>query len=204
MDKLLNTMKITSKSRFNASTRIFFISKISFITTTILSLGLILIPMLSMIIKEETFSSQTLNIVQVFLAVSVLVYSTIIGTAKYEVRAKELDSCGVKIKNLIREIRAHRAKTNDDALMNELDKYTEKYNELVESCENHNRADYIYAQLDLSDIYTITGLHRMALFCKFIFLYIFPYIIPCILILLEVFFLSDLLGITQIFVNYLK
>ena len=40
----------------------------------------------------------------IFLAVSVLVYSVVIGTAKYEVRAEGLTQCGDKLKELNREL----------------------------------------------------------------------------------------------------
>ena len=43
--KLLNSMRLTAKCRFNASVRLIRISKYSFLTTTILSLGLIFIPL---------------------------------------------------------------------------------------------------------------------------------------------------------------
>ena len=44
--KLLNSMRVTSACRFNASNRLEWQGKMSFVLTTILSLGLILIPLL--------------------------------------------------------------------------------------------------------------------------------------------------------------
>lgn len=50
------------------------------------------------------FESNVLNMMSIFLAVSVLVYSVVIGTAKYEVRAEGLTQCGDKLKELNREL----------------------------------------------------------------------------------------------------
>jgi hypothetical protein len=100
---LENTMRITAINCYNASNRLKLKSKIAFATTIILSLGLILIPLIQMAKIPLTFNTDILSTMQIFLAVSVLVYSIIIGTGRYELRSEQLHDCGGKIKQLIRE-----------------------------------------------------------------------------------------------------
>ncbi|CDH26234.1 SLATT domain-containing protein [Xenorhabdus bovienii] len=90
-DKLLNSMRITAKCRFNASGSLKNISNYSFLTTTILSLGLIFIPLLQITGKKLPYNDDALTAIQIFLAVSVLVYSVVIATAKYELRSSYLN-----------------------------------------------------------------------------------------------------------------
>ncbi|MCI4411931.1 MAG: hypothetical protein JHC38_09710 [Thiotrichales bacterium] len=57
-----------------------------FFTTTVLSLGLIFIPLIQTAGVELAFGASFLNMMQIFLAVAILVYSVVIGTARYDVR----------------------------------------------------------------------------------------------------------------------
>ena len=66
-ERLENTMKITSISRYNASVRLKLQGKISFITTTILSLGLIFMPLMQLANIHLIFSS---NILSTFCSLS--------------------------------------------------------------------------------------------------------------------------------------
>lgn len=77
------------------------------------------------------FSSGILNTMQTFLAVAILVYSVIIGTAQYELRAEKLNSCGVKLKQLTREIERELENQNDNRSQI-LKDYLEKYYEVIE------------------------------------------------------------------------
>lgn len=80
--KLLNSMRVTSRCRFNRAESLKNISFYSFFTTTILSLGLIFIPLFQITGREMHYSSNALTVIQIFLAVSVLVYSVVIATSK--------------------------------------------------------------------------------------------------------------------------
>ena len=193
LENFIMSLKVTSVCKFNASLRISLINKSAFITTTIFSLGLILIPLLQMIVKKQVFNNITYGVVQIFLAVSVLVYSTIIGTAKYDLRAAELDRCGVDIKNLIRNIRANK---EHDINMEE---YTDKYHDIIKNCENHTRSDFKKAKLQLTEYFRITGIKKILFWIEIVGRELIPYIAPLILILLEVLFILDLLSITNVF-----
>ena len=133
------------------------------------------------------------------MAVSVLVYSTIIGTAKYDVRAKELDRCGIDIKSIIRDVRAERKSEGF-----ELKIFSNKYDEVIKNCENHNRSDYKRAQLYLVEYFNITGIKKAWYILGIYTVELIPYIAPLILVLLEITFLLDMIGITSIFTIFFK
>lgn len=95
-EKLQMSMRTTAKCRYNASIRLQHQAKYSFFTTTLLSLGLIFIPLMQNAGMPIAYRPNVLNMMSIFLAVAVLVYSVVIGTARYDVRATQLTECGDK------------------------------------------------------------------------------------------------------------
>ena len=87
------------------------------------------------------FESNVLSMMQIFLAVAVLVYFVVIGTARYEVRAETLTECGDKLKELIRAIDKDR-KVNEKFSDVDLTTYQDRYSDIVTDTENHSRSDY--------------------------------------------------------------
>src|SRR4051794_4849425 len=78
---------ITAKCRYNASIRLKRLGQGTFLTTVVLSLGLILVPMLQLANLRVAYPTPVLNSLQIFLAVAVLVYSIVSATANYGTRA---------------------------------------------------------------------------------------------------------------------
>ncbi|WPQ53612.1 SLATT domain-containing protein [Acinetobacter baumannii] len=143
--KHLRTMTITADARFEASKRLVLINSTCFLTTTIASLGLILIPLLDLAGINKIFSNITLGIVQIFLAVCVLVYSTAIGTANYLVRSKEYLQCGDRVKKIIDEFKVHLIDCELKKSKPNLEKYMNDYRKALEGFENHEDIDYQHA-----------------------------------------------------------
>jgi len=199
VEKLNYNMRITAKNRYNASKRLNWQMKISFLTTTILSLGLIFIPLAQNSNLELNFESSVLNLMQIFLAVAVLVYSVINGMAKYESRIQSLRECGDNIRDLIREFRAE-----TDIKLENLKDYSNRYNIIVTKPENHDTIDYWSTKLELREDFKITGLKRLFLYCKFVFIYIIPFLIPVLLLAFELIFISDMLGTSDLFTGIFK
>lgn len=197
-EKLIDSMRITSKCRFNAATRLNQRSKASFFVTTMLSLGLILIPLLQNSGVILSFPSSVLNMLQIFLAVSVLIYSVTIGTARYELRARELDDCGKKIKELIRKIRKEPNHNQDT-----INTITNEYNQTLKESEGHSRADYQLARLEMRTDYNITGLVRVWHYTGYLFSYLFPYLLPLLFLAAEFIFITDMLNITHVLAPYI-
>lgn len=203
-EKLLNSMRVTARCRFNASVRLQRQSNFSFFTTTILSLGLILIPLVQNSDISLAVTPKALNMLQIFLAVAVLVYSVINSTARYEVRSQALNECGDKIKELIRNLRTDikQSLASDSTIA--LNRYHEQYNLISTDSENHSRVDFALASLEMKEDYCITGIPRIYHRLRAVLIYGIPYIVPCTLIAFEAIFILDMLGITEILTPYLK
>ena len=193
-EKLNYNMRITAKNRYNASKRLNWQMKISFFTTTILSLGLIFIPLTQISNLKLNFDNSVLNLMQIFLAVAVLVYSVINGMAKYESRIQSLRECGDYIRDLTREFR-----TEKDIQVDKLKDYSNRYNLIVTKPENHETIDYLLTKLELREDFKITGLRRLFLHIKFVVVYLIPFLIPICLLSFELIFISDMLGSTEVF-----
>lgn len=197
-ERLENTMKTTAISRYNASVRLKLQGKIAFVTTTILSLGLILMPLIQIANIPLVFSSNILSVIQIFLAVSVLVYSIIIGTARYDLRSEQLNDCGDKLKALIRELRTYED-SNSDAIK-EIQK---RYSDIATSVENHARNDYLLTTLRTRELYTITGIIRVLKWLAYYGINIILNIVPFFLLTIELIFILDMFAVTNIFTPYL-
>ncbi len=204
VQKLLNGMRVTSKCRYSASTRLKRQSQFSFLATTILSLGLILVPLLQNSDIHLAFPPKVLNMLQIFLAVAVLVYSVINATARYETRSEALNECGDKIKDLIRNLRREVAEGHASGVSANLAEYTKRYDAVSTDAENHSRVDFILASLEMSGDYKYTGLIRLFMYFKAGFLYFIPYVVPVIMLLAEVVFVTDMLGATEVFTPFLQ
>lgn len=183
--KLLNSMRVTSACRFNASNRLEWQGKMSFILTTVLSLGLILIPLLQNSGICLGLEEKWLNSFQIFLATSVLVYSVIISKSRFETRSYLLDKCGNDIKDLARRLRMEIAKGGNGWPI-DLAKYHEDYKIITTSCENHGRVDFQFAQLSLRDDYYFSLHARLVNYILAWIGYSIPHFIPVCLMAAEV------------------
>jgi hypothetical protein len=203
IEKFLASMRITAKCRYNASGRLSRQSKFSFLTTTVLSLGLIFIPLMQNSDVPLAFKASVLNMVQIFLAVSILVYSVIIATARYDLRAEKLNECGDNLKDLIRSLKQDihlETKLGE----NELNTYKQRYQDITTDTENHERSDFKLASLEMREDYFVSGLARLWVYISAHFQMIFAFAVPVVMIGCEVIFITDMLGATSVFVDYLS
>lgn len=204
VDKLQMSMRATAKCRYNASVRLQAQGKFSFFTTTALSLGLIFIPLMQNAGVPLAFEANVLNMMQIFLAVAVLVYSVVIGTARYDMRAEQLTECGDKLKELIRTIDKERLTTDGSIDADKLGQFQKNYSDIVTDTENHIRNDYRFASLEMVNDYFITGLPRLYLHSIANAVRFIPYLLPILLMLVEVIFITDMMGGTDILTSYLN
>lgn len=188
IQKLQMSIRVTAKCRYNAASRLQAQGKFAFFTTTILSLGLIFIPLMQNSGVQLAFASSVLNMFSIFLAVAVLVYSVVIGTARYELRAEKLTECGDKLKDLNRKINKETADNEHDKIT-VLDKYQEKYSDIVTDTENHSRRDYTLATLEMRRDYKITGINRVRLHISSFLATCLPYLLPVVMLSLEAIFI---------------
>lgn len=201
-EKLQMSMRVTAKCRYNAATRLQRRGRFEFFTTTSLSLGLIFIPLMQNSGIPLAFEASVLNMMQIFLAVAVLVYSAIIGTARYELRAEKLTECGDKLKDLIRAI--DKEKDGADLGEERLSTFNERYSDIVTDSENHIRSDYKLAMHEMINDYHMTGIPKLwNLFSACANRY-FSYIIPLMMIGFELAFIADMVALTEILTPYLN
>lgn len=202
-EKLQMSMRVTAKCRYNAAVRLQRQGKFAFFTTTSLSLGLIFVPLMQTSGVKLAFESNVLSMMQIFLAVAVLVYSVVIGTARYEVRAETLTECGDKLKELIRAIDKDR-EVNEKFSDDDLTTYQDRYSDIVTDTENHTRSDYGLATLEMDRDYFYTGLYRLKLYLGSHFHRLIPFILPIVLLATEVTFITDMMGATSVLPEYLN
>lgn len=203
-DKLQMSMRTTAKCRYNASVRLQHQGKFSFFTTTVLSLGLVFIPLMQNAGVPLAFQANVLNMMQIFLGVAVLVYSVVIGTARYDMRAEQLTECGDKLKELIRSLDKEREAGNGLVSADRLADFQRHYSDIATDVENHERNDYRFASLEMVNDYFITGLPRLKLYVVAQFVRTFGFILPLVLMLMEVVFITDMMGATEILTPYLN
>ncbi len=203
LEKLQVSMRVTAKCRYNAASRLQAQRVFAFFTSTFLSLGLIFIPLMKNSGITLAFEANVLNMMQIFLAVAILVYSVVIGAARYDVRAEKLTQCGDKLKILIRSIERYR-ETNEEFSDGELESYQEQYSDITNDCENHTRTDYWLATLEMDRDYFHTGFPRLKLYLISKTSQILSFIIPVIMLLVEITFITDMVGATNIFIPYLN
>ncbi|OHB44849.1 MAG: hypothetical protein A2178_01585 [Planctomycetes bacterium GWC2_49_10] len=201
IENLERNARITSKCRFNASIRLQHQGNFAFFTTTVLSLGLIFIPLMQNAEVPLAFKPNVLNMMQVFLAVAVLVYSVVIGTSRYEVRAEKLNECGDKLKELIRQLN-YALKEKKRLSEEDFDKYQQRYSDIVTDSENHTRCDHRLAWLEMGEDDSPTGLFRLHSYFISYAARSVAYLIPIVMILFEVIFITDMIGATSILVKY--
>ena len=156
IEELNRSFIMAAKCRYLASARLKHIGQFSSHTTTILSLGLIFIPLVQFAGLQLSFPDKLLGVLQIFLAVSVLVYSVINTQGRYSLRAEKLNQCGDKIKELQRQL-SYEIKSGKNP---DYQSYHSKYLDIEVDAENHSRLDYMFARLDLTTIYHLSGCRR--------------------------------------------
>nr|WP_298251118.1 SLATT domain-containing protein [uncultured Halomonas sp.] len=157
VEKLNRSLIMAAKCRFLASTRLKHVGMFASHTTTVLSLGLIFIPLMQVAGLELSLPGRLINVLQIFLAVSVLVYSVINSQARYSLRSEKLNQCGDQIKEVQRQLEFEMSTGNNPSY----EEFHRKYSEIDIDAENHSRLDYQFARLDLKSIYNLTGFRRV-------------------------------------------
>jgi len=150
------------------------------------------------------FEANVLNMMQIFLAVAVLVYSVVIGTARYDMRAELLSECGDKLKELIRTMDKERLAAQGVLPADKLGQFQKSYSDIVTDVENHIRNDYRFASLEMVNDYFITGLPRLQLLTTAYITRTIPYLLPVVLMVAEITFITDMMGRTEFLTPYLN
>jgi hypothetical protein len=202
-DDLQLSMRTTANCRHNASVRLLWQSSLTFNATALLSLALIFIPLMQNSGVRVEFKDGVLNMMQVFLGVAVLVYSLIIGTARYEVRALQLAQCADSIKELIRDMKMERLSNGGTLSVASLVSVQDRYAEILTSSENHIENDYRLAMLYMQKDYEVYLGTRALMHLKAIGNKFAAITAPAILVFLVLFFTSEMFGLSSVTAHHL-
>lgn len=196
-DKFQLSMRTTANCRHNAASRIEANGRVAFISTTLLSLGLVFIPLMQNSGVDLALKDSVLNMVQIFLGVAVLVYSLIIGTARYEIRALELSNNAAQIKELIHELQLIRDQNNGLVAPPALQEIQQKYARIVTSCENHEQNDYNLAMLEMPNDYTAGDFTKLVIRSQAILSGSWRFVAPTILLVAVLIMIFEMFNISK-------
>ncbi len=205
--KLLRTMQLTVDSRFEAGKRLKRLSKVGFITTTIISLGLILIPLLTVAGHNAVFSQFTLTSFQIFLAICVLVYSVATSTAKYELRSKDFYQCADEIKGICQKYQHEKIVCGQMGKNIDVLSFEKLYRDALSGTESHEDIDYIRANkirkeknaknkfMEIFDSFLESNTRHLK---ERLISFFMNYSASFFLCIIELLFVSDMLGLTSV------
>lgn len=198
-ERLLLRIRVTQKCRYNASVRLRRSYRFRLFTSMVFAVGLIVIPLLQNSPIPLAFSAPIMAMMQVLLAVGILVFTVIAGKAGYELRADRLTQEGDMLKEMSR--RLTRYMTGNAHVR--LDDYHHEYAVLTSGKENHTRSDYLAARLEMLDDFPMWLGKRLVLRAASALSTLSNFIIPIILILMEIAFISDMLTLTTFYPSVL-
>jgi len=194
-EKLLLRMRISQKCRYNASVRLQRSYRFRLFTSMMFAVGLMVIPLLQNSPIALGFSPAVMAMVQVLLASGILVFTVIAGKAGFELRADRLNQEGDALKELSRRLTRHMASRADLRL----DEYHQQYAALTSGKEAHSRSDYLQARLEMKEDFPMWVGKRVMLRGALAISTLSNYVIPLLLILMEMAFVSDMLTLTTFY-----
>lgn len=200
-EKYQQSLIRASVCRYEASSRLKYRSVFSFQATIALSMGLIFIPLMQATNLKLALSNEVLNMLQLFIAVAVLIFSVINSQSRYGIRAVHLNACGDEIKALARALSARLSILPDGAKI-KISDIQANYMSIKVDVENHSRTDYHFAcmkEVDLSSLNFIGWVSYIALLVTARLKYIAPYLVPTLVVGFELCLILDILGVTKLF-----
>jgi len=198
-ETLLLRMRISQKCRYNASVRLRRSYRFRLFTSMMFAVGLMIIPLLQNSPITLGFSPAVMAMVQVLLAVGILVFTVIAGKAGFELRADKLNQEGDSLKDLSRRLTRYMAAGSEVRL----EEFHQEYAALTSGKEAHSRSDYLQAQLEMKEYFPMWPGKRLALRVGLGISVLSNYVIPLLLILMEMAFVSDMLTLTTLYPNVL-
>lgn len=194
-EKLLLRMRISQKCRYNASVRLRRSYRFRLFTSMMFAVGLMIIPLLQNSPIQLGFSASVMAMAQVLLAVGILVFTVIAGKAGFEIRADRLNQEGDALKEISRRLTRYLAANASIRL----EDYHHEYASLTSGKESHSRSDYLLARVEMNEDFPMWPGKRVLLRALLLVSTLSNYIIPLVLILMEVAFISDMLTLTTFY-----
>jgi hypothetical protein len=146
-EKLSDNAYIVYKCYFSMSRRLALHNTLSQWTLSLLSLGLIVIPLLSVTKMPVRYNQSVVDFASITLAVGVLVFTLLITANNYAVRSEKAHNAGLELNDLIRKMRFH---AKDSDRMRHYENFEEHYSDILKRFENCAQIDYYGAKLSIA------------------------------------------------------
>lgn len=180
----------TKGSRFNASTRLTKISRLSNLSVSILSVYLTAVGLLSVYnISFNTLDGNLIAYSITCLSILILVFGQIENAKDFTMKAKEFHNCGLELSKIYNDLRIFKTLTEDQTIANK-ERFTREisdaYQRVLERHENHLQIDNDlfktktakYHLLSKFDVYKI----KFNYYIRTAFIYHFLIISPLVII----------------------
>ncbi len=138
-DELYRRVYITSRSSFCAARRLEQQSKWSQWTVALASVALVVIPLAQSVDLPLPLDAKILNVLEIFLAIVVLVFSLLIGAENYLVKASEMQQRGLELAKIYYALEPYRAKGGNSK---SYERFYKEYDVILSKHENHLPIDY--------------------------------------------------------------
>jgi hypothetical protein len=169
-EKLSDNVYIVYKGYFCMSRRMAAMNVFSQWTLSLLSVGLIIIPLLTVTKMTLRYDQNVIDFASITLAVAVLTFSLLIAGNNYAVRSERAHTCGLELNEVLREMRFH---AKDLDRMKHYQRFENAYSSILRRYENTEQIDYYQAKISIkkdADIpLTLRGTY-FAYFVKEVFL----------------------------------
>ena len=144
--ELLRRVEITCKARYGAAHRLSAHNAHSQWALAGLTVGQIVISLISALSLHQNFSAQYVAFSSIFFAVLVLAYSLLLGMGNYASRGVKLHSCGLELGRLARDL--YGLNQTGNAVKADYDAASKRYYDILEKHENHKKTDYLRAHYE--------------------------------------------------------
>ncbi|MEN8187590.1 MAG: SLATT domain-containing protein [Bacteroidota bacterium] len=137
----------TKGARFNANKRLINISRLSNLSTSMLSIYLIAVGLLSVynIYSSNVINENLIAYSITCLSIVLLIFVQIENAKQFDLRAKEFHNCGLELSVLYNKLRIFKTlKTNPTKYNRQIfaTETSEEYQRILERYENHNSIDH--------------------------------------------------------------
>lgn len=171
LEKLYDRVSKSAFARFNASRRLGYHNQASLWTISLFSLGLVFVSLLQALAFHLPFPDKLVNLVQVFLSITILVISSIMSMSNYAVRAERFHACGLEMNELALKLERL---TEQEGTVDEHNAFANEYGEILRRYENHHNVDYNFVKLQKSEKYNLPWWFPAYVYLRFSFQF-WPY-----------------------------
>jgi SMODS and SLOG-associating 2TM effector domain family 5 len=146
-DKLKENVMTVMKNYYAASDRLNFHNVFSQWTLSFLSLGFIVIPVLTVTKIPLHYDQNVIDFASISLAVALLMLSLLIGINNYSARGERMYQAGLEFNDLIRKMRFFESNTDR---MNQYKNFSRCYGIILQRYENVSEIDCVKAQININ------------------------------------------------------